>query len=111
ESLKQVNGVELHKDYLKRQIQFSSQHAKTWVQSCFFALDDQAPSQHEVDAYLSFLQEILDAKINISGVLLYGLARPSMQPQANRLSQLPESWMQALAQRIEKLGIEVKLSV
>ncbi|MDQ6962752.1 MAG: radical SAM protein, partial [Mariprofundaceae bacterium] len=46
ESLKQVNGVELHKDYLKRQIQFSSQHAKTWVQSCFFALDDQAPSQH-----------------------------------------------------------------
>jgi hypothetical protein len=43
-------------------------------------------------------------------VLLYGLARPSLQEEAPRLSAAPLEWMQQLAAQIENLGLTVKLS-
>jgi hypothetical protein len=43
-------------------------------------------------------------------VLLYSLARPSMQAEAPRLSALPEEHLQAFADRIVKLGVKVKVS-
>jgi len=42
---------------------------------------------------------------------LYGLARPSMQPEAGRLGAAPEWWMRQLQARIEALGLPVKLSL
>jgi hypothetical protein len=43
-------------------------------------------------------------------VLLYGLARPSLQPQADRLSALPAAWLDAFAERIRAAGLPVKVS-
>ena len=39
------------------------------------------------------------------GVLLYGLARPSLQPAASRLSALPPEALRRFAARIEALGV------
>jgi hypothetical protein len=43
-------------------------------------------------------------------VLLYGLARPSLQPEAPRLSALTPAWMADLAERIGALGLTVSVS-
>jgi len=40
--------------------------------------------------------------------LLYGLARPSLQAEAPRLSALPHAQLEQFAQRIRALGVAVK---
>jgi hypothetical protein len=49
--------------------------------------------------------------VPIRGVMLYGLARPSQQPEAGELSALPREWMERFASRIEETGISVSLSL
>ena len=76
-----------------------------------FALDDAPPSDAELTAYLQLIRCIRAEQIPVQGVLLYGLARPSMQPQAPRLSALPGAWLEAFAQQIRAAGLPVKVSV
>lgn len=61
-------------------------------------------------AYLDALRQTQERGVPLQGVLLYGLARPSQQPQAHRLSPAPVQWMQQLAESIQALGLAVKLS-
>ncbi|HEY0664987.1 MAG TPA: radical SAM protein [Gallionella sp.] len=82
----------------------------TWVQTCWFALDGEPPSRQDEDDYLEFLSGLLRDGHRPQGVLLYGLARPSMQPEAPRLSALPAQQLHAFAQRIEKLGLKVNVT-
>ncbi len=82
----------------------------TWLQTCWFALDGNAPSQQDEDDYLEFLSALLRQGIRLQGVLLYGIARPSMQAEAPRLSALPLAQMEAFAQRIRGLGLAVKVA-
>lgn len=83
----------------------------TWVQTCLFALDGQAPAGDEMNAWLALLERSISEQVPLRGVLLYGLARPSMQAEGPRLSALPAEWMQALADRVRALGLEVRLSL
>ena len=83
----------------------------TWLQTCWFALDGQPPSRKDEDDYLEFISALLRDGHKPQGVLLYGLARPSMQPEAPRLSALPAENLQTFAERIGKLGLPVKVSV
>jgi hypothetical protein len=48
--------------------------------------------------------------IALRGVLLYGVARQSFQPEASRLAPLPPETLDAFAQRIRALGLEVKVT-
>jgi hypothetical protein len=43
------------------------------------------------------------------GVLLYGIARNSMQPEAPRLSALTLDQLERFSQRIRELGLAVKV--
>lgn len=81
--------------------------APTWLQTCWFALDGAAPDATEEAAYLEFVAAV---KEKIKGVLLYGLARPSLQPDAHRLGRLPPDQLAAFAARISALGVEVSLN-
>lgn len=82
----------------------------TWIQTAVFALDGQVPDISEREAYLAFLSHCLDRGIPLRGVLLYGLARPSMQPEAPRLTHLPQAWIDAFTADIRALGLETKSS-
>ena len=82
----------------------------TWLQTCVFALDGAPPSEMEQTAYLAAVERIRKQRIPVQGVLLYGLARPSMQPQANRLSALPAAWLDAFAEKIRAAGLPAKVS-
>ncbi|MDP2788030.1 MAG: radical SAM protein [Pseudomonadota bacterium] len=83
----------------------------TWMQTCMFALDGVAPEAAEIDAWLALLTRARAENLPLRGVLLYGLARPSLQAEAPRLSRLSEDWMRALAAQVEALGWTVKVSV
>jgi hypothetical protein len=83
----------------------------TWLQTCMFALDGNAPDAVEIDAWITLLARAKADNLPLRGVLLYGLARPSLQAEALRLGRLPEAWMQALAVRVEALGWAVRVSL
>jgi wyosine [tRNA(Phe)-imidazoG37] synthetase (radical SAM superfamily) len=82
----------------------------TWVQTCLFALDGLPPDEAEQAAYLGLLRRIRQESIPVQGILLYGLARPSLQPAAPRLSALPTAWLEQFADKIRAMGVTVKVS-
>ncbi|HLP99306.1 MAG TPA: radical SAM protein [Sideroxyarcus sp.] len=82
----------------------------TWLQTCWFALDGAPPSTQDEDAYVDFLQSLLRSGSKLQGVLLYGLARPSLQAEAPRLSALPAGQMESFARRIRALSLPVKVT-
>jgi wyosine [tRNA(Phe)-imidazoG37] synthetase (radical SAM superfamily) len=82
----------------------------TWLQTCWFAVDGVAPSAEDEADYLAFVASLLRDGHRPQGVLLYGLARPSMQVEAPRLSALPKEKLEAFAQRIRELGLTVQVS-
>jgi wyosine [tRNA(Phe)-imidazoG37] synthetase (radical SAM superfamily) len=82
----------------------------TWLQTCVFAFDGKAPSDEEQTAYLTAVARMKHEGIPVQGVLLYGLARPSMQPQAPRLAALPAAWLEAFAEKIRAAGLPVRVT-
>jgi wyosine [tRNA(Phe)-imidazoG37] synthetase (radical SAM superfamily) len=82
----------------------------SWVQTCMFALDGTPPSPVEQQAYLDFLSRLIAQGVKLKGVLLYGIARQSHQPEAPRLSALPQARLEDLGRRIEQLGLVVRIT-
>ncbi len=83
----------------------------TWVQTCLFSLDGAAPDEVEAAAYLAMLKRVREEIPTLAGVLLYGLARPSLQPESPRLGTVPPGWLENLENRIEALGLYVRVSL
>lgn len=107
EGIAAVNRIALDPELVARRLNVCAEIAPTWVQTCWFAIDGLAPSEQELSAYLSILRPLAT---HVRGVHLYGVARPSMQPDAGRLSPLPESELRRVAARIEAAGIRVTVS-
>ncbi len=82
----------------------------TWIQTIVYAWDGERPGEQEQRAYLDALRALVAAAVPLRGVLLYGPARPSRQPEAARISALPGPWMQAFARSIEATGMPVRLA-
>ena len=55
------------------------------------------------------MKEVVAEAPDLLGILLYGLARPSMQPDADRLSPVPESWLRQFAETLQSPDIEIKV--
>lgn len=109
--IERINGVSATPELLFKQIKAAANLCPTWIQTCMFAWDGAEPSAEEVSAYLEFIKQLQAEGVPIKGVLLYGLARLSLQPEAEHLSQLDEAWMQSMVQRIEEAGSVVTLSL
>ncbi|SMF95966.1 hypothetical protein SAMN02949497_3344 [Methylomagnum ishizawai] len=110
DGIRRVNSVNLTPAAVLRHLEISARLCRTWLQSCWFAWDGAAPGADEQRAYLDLLAEIRQRDIPVGGVLLYGLARPSMQAEAPRLSALPPGWLEDFGGRIEAAGFAVKVS-
>ncbi|NOT64549.1 MAG: radical SAM protein [Methylotenera sp.] len=79
----------------------------TFIQTCMFALDGEPPSDADIAAYIALISQVKDI---VQGVHLYGLARPSYQAEAPRLSRLSAECLEAVAARIRHLGLDVYVS-
>lgn len=109
--MQQVNDTQGKMSKVREHLLLASSLCPTWLQTCWFALDGEAPSLHDEDEYLDFLSSLQNQPYPLQGVLLYGLARPSMQVEAARLTALPEAHLRRFAARIEQLGVRVKVSI
>ena len=108
--LRRVNNTRTGMTRARANLAVAAQLCPTWIQTCLFAIDGEGPDAAEQEAYLDFLRGCAAEPIPLQGVLLYGLARPSFQPEAPRLSPLPSAWLEACAQRIRGLGIAVRVT-
>ena len=104
----EINGVLQPIEKITHQLEVCASLASTWVQTCWFALDGVAPNKLARAAYCALLRPLAG---QLAGIHLYGLARPSMQPAAPRLSRLPADELKAFADEVhEKTGIRVLVS-
>ena len=105
-----VNNTQISMDKVRKNLVTAISLCPTWLQTCWFALDAHAPAKQDEDDYIAFIAGLLRDNIKPQGVLLYTLARPSLQPEASRLQALTEQQMEAFAERIRSLGVTVNVS-
>jgi hypothetical protein len=82
---------------------------RTKVQICLVDIDRQGFVEQERIALLDALKTVKQ-KSPVGEILLYTLARPSLQPEADRLGQMPEPVMRAFAEDLRALGFIVSIS-
>ncbi|BBP01856.1 hypothetical protein SFSGTM_25640 [Sulfuriferula nivalis] len=111
EGLRRINDTEIAPARMLANLQIAAGLCPTWLQTCVFAMDNEPPSAQEQAAYLDFIQQALALGVRLQGVLLYGIARDSQQPEAARLAALPRAWLDEFAARIAAGGVLVKVSV
>lgn len=109
EAIARINSVAIKPHRHLENLLIASALCPTLIQTCLFALDNQPPKEAELQAYLDFLKTALERGAHIRGVLLYGIARDSQQPEAPRLSPLARAWLEAFAERIEALGLDARV--
>lgn len=109
--IRDVNQTRLAPQRLGSNLEACARACPTWIQTCLFAVDGMPPSPAEVDAYVSFLAAARADGVPLRGVLLYGIARPSMQPEASRLAALPAAFFEAVAARLRQVGFRVRVNL
>ncbi len=111
EGMLKINDTHARIEKVRENLIASIKACPTWLQTCWFALDGVPPGREEEDDYLDFLASLLSDGHPLQGVLLYGLARPSLQMEAPRLAALPSEVLQNFAAKIENLGFQVNISI
>ncbi len=105
-----LNGNAAGVERTRTNLRLATELCPTWIQTLVLARGGAPPSPAERSAYLGFLREELARGLRLEGVLLYGLARPSYQPEAPELAALPAEWLESFAAEIRALGLEVRVS-
>jgi len=108
--MQRINDIHMSLNKVRDNLIAAIACCPTWLQTCWFALDGEPPSRQDEDDYIEFVAALLRDGHQPQGVLLYSLARPSLQAEAPRLSALPAEHLQAFADRISKLGLAVKVT-
>lgn len=111
QGMRKTNGTRSSPEKVYERLRIAVALCPTWLQTCMFMLDGKAPSIQEQEAYLDFIAKLGREKLPLKGVLLYGLARPSMQLEAPRLAALPRELMEIFAENIRQLGMECHLNI
>lgn len=110
EALGRTNDYHGGLERLFANLGIASRACPTWIQTCVFARKGEPPSRRERDAYLRAIERVRAEELPVEGVLLYGLARPSHQPEAPELEALPAEWLERFADEIRAAGLPVQVS-
>lgn len=108
EGIERINDVHLDPQKHLQGLKNCAAVCPTFIQTCLFAIDNQPPQVNEIASYIALVSQV---KLLIQGVYLYGLARPSMQDGADRLSQLPVAFLEDVADKLRQQGIVVHVSI
>lgn len=107
EGRQHLNDAVIGTERVEQNLELAARLCPTRIQTIALALDSEPPSEREQRAWLELVGRVLARGAPIRDVLLYGLERPSQQPEAPRLSKLPEAWLAGFATRVRELGLEV----
>ncbi len=105
-TMARINGTRVKLESVERRLRACGDLCPTWVQTCLFALDGELPGDEAIEALIGLFGR---CRPWLRGVFLYGLARPSAQPEAPRLSAAPADWMEAVGRRIRDAGLAVEV--
>jgi len=89
----------------------ASQCCPTKLQICLLDYDGNGLSEKEKLAFLTLLTRLKTESVNLQQVMLYTIARPSLQPEASRLAPLSVDVLNEFAEDIRRLGFAVSVSV
>jgi wyosine [tRNA(Phe)-imidazoG37] synthetase (radical SAM superfamily) len=102
-----INAAHTTPEKIRKAVSTCAKLAPVWIQTCLFAIDGIPIAEEEFTAYLELVASI---KERIEGIHLYGLARPSQQAKATKLSALSAESLSPLAGRVAALGIRVTVN-
>ncbi|MDR2881631.1 MAG: radical SAM protein [Azoarcus sp.] len=105
DAIERINGIRLVPRTIVRNLRTCTALCPTWVQTCVFRWDGLPPDDTELDAWLDVL-----TSAPISGVLLYGVARPSLQPDAAHISPLSAEEFDRIAIKTKEKGLTIRVS-
>lgn len=91
-----------------RNLRLAAELCTTKIQTCLLDYAGNGYSDTEQAAYLAILRELQDLP-GLREVMLYTLARPSLQPEAIYLKALAPETMQYFAEAIRQLGFKVSI--
>ena len=103
-----INGVDIKPQAHARRLALCAELCPTWVQTCLFRWDGVAPTKAFMDAYVEMLK--MAGTSSLKGVHLYGVARPSFQPEAVHLQRLDPEVLEAIAKGLKDEGLTVMVS-
>ncbi len=110
--LRRINDLRTDLERQVANLRTASRLCPTWIQTLVADFEGPTLDASARAAYCAILRGLLDEGVPLRGVLLYGLARPSHQPEAPRLSALPRAWLLAFAAEIEAAtALPVEVSV
>lgn len=89
----------------------SARLCPTKLQICLLDFDKQGLSSKEKDALLELLKSIKTKGCALKYVMLYTIARQSLQPESGRLEKLSAETLNMFAEEIRLLGFEVSVCV
>lgn len=92
-----------------KNLKISAAICQTKVQTCVVDYFGQGLTDLEKNAYLQFLKIIQSEGVAIRKIMLYTIARPSMQPEAPKINALSLEVMRHFADEIRALGFEVRV--
>ncbi len=107
EGIAKINDVNITIPSIINRLKLCAQACPTFVQTCMVAIDGHLPTEDEIASYISLVEKV---KNDIHGVHLYGLARPSMQAEAERLTRISPDWLNDVAVKIRSTGLQTFVS-
>jgi wyosine [tRNA(Phe)-imidazoG37] synthetase (radical SAM superfamily) len=111
EGTARINSSRIDPARVRDHLELAARACPTWIQTLVFDWNGPSLDGTEEARYLERIEELVRSRVPLRGVLLYGLARTSQQPEAGELAALPREWLEAFAARIEAAGLPVRVSV
>lgn len=105
---KKINDCKQATEKVLENLILSSQLCETKLQTCMLEFLSAEEAEKERQAYVGFLME---SKAKIKEVMLYTLARPSLQPEASQLAKMDQQTMSQFANQLSEQGYQVTVSL
>ncbi len=105
----QVNAVAIPDARVEANLVLATTACSTWIQCMALAMDGEEPSDAEIDGRVGMIRRACAAGARPAGVVIYGLARPSRQPEAHRLEPLSKARLGSIADRFEGLHLPLRV--
>ncbi|MSQ80180.1 MAG: radical SAM protein [Candidatus Methylopumilus sp.] len=102
ESIKTINQISLNPKQISERLQACALTCPTFIQTCIFTIDGKGLDDSNINSYVDLINE---ARTKIKGVHLYGLARPSLQPQAKHLGRINIEVLESISKKLTALNI------
>ncbi|MCF6251034.1 MAG: radical SAM protein [Methylococcaceae bacterium] len=92
-------------------LKLSSALCNTSLQTCIVDFLAAKEAVFEQKKYVELLAEIKRRQIKIQKIMLYTIARPSLQPEAKQINKVDENIMEQYANQLRSLEYKVKISL